>query len=167
MRTRRPSLLTAQSCQDLVAGEKQVTDSHSPARDAGSSSPQSLNLASPQLTTQSHGIDSTLLTTPSQSIDWIPLTTESQQSPALNHINYEAFEEFMLYFTQDTRLISTAWIPAAPFADNKFVFHSNCNDVQGFFSDHSRVLHSLSPPHALLVTENLFHNIKVYFENSC
>lgn len=31
----------------------------------------------------------------------------------------------------------------------------------------SRVLQSPSPPQALLVLENLFYNIKVYFENSC
>ncbi|KAH8587637.1 hypothetical protein B0O99DRAFT_641252 [Bisporella sp. PMI_857] len=30
-----------------------------------------------------------------------------------------------------------------------------------------RVSHSPSPPQVLLVSENLFHNIKVYFENSC
>jgi hypothetical protein len=108
-------------------------------------------------------------------------TTESQQSPALNYINYEAFEqpmasvrdpdrsyniqpetnqsdqgmssrlrlrdeEFIPYFNQDAGLISTACIPAAPFADK---------------------LHSPSPPQALLVAEDLFHNIEVYFENSC
>lgn len=60
-----------------------------------------------------------------------------------------------------------AWIPTAPFADNEFVFQFNHNDVQGFFSDRSRVLYSPSPPQALLVSENLFYNIKVYFENSC
>jgi hypothetical protein len=38
---------------------------------------------------------------------------------------------------------------------------------KGFVSDCSRVSHSPSPPQALLVSENLFHNIKVYFENSC
>jgi hypothetical protein len=37
----------------------------------------------------------------------------------------------------------------------------------GFFSDRSRVSHSPSPPQALLVSENLLYNIKVYFENSC
>ena len=56
---------------------------------------------------------------------------------------------------------------AAPFADNEFVFRFNRNDVQGFFSDRSRLSHSPSPPQALLVSENLFHNIKVYFGNSC
>ncbi|KAL2044541.1 hypothetical protein ABVK25_012394 [Lepraria finkii] len=40
-------------------------------------------------------------------------------------------------------------------------------DDQGFVSDRSRVSHSPSPPQALLVSENLFHNIRVYFENSC
>ena len=75
-------------------------------------------------------------------------------------------EEIVLYSTQDAGLISTAWIPAAPFADNEVVFHSNHNDVPGFLSDRSRVVHSPSPPQALLAVENLFHNIKVYFENS-
>jgi len=37
----------------------------------------------------------------------------------------------------------------------------------GFVSDCSRVSHSPSPPQALLVSEKLFHNIKVYFENTC
>lgn len=35
--------------------------------------------------------------------------------------------------------------------------------VRGFFSDP----HSPFPPQALLVSENLVHNIKLYFENSC
>jgi len=57
------------------------------------STTQSQSIDSTPPTTQSQSIDSTLPTTPSQSIDWIPPTTESQQSPALNHINYEAFEQ--------------------------------------------------------------------------
>ena len=75
--------------------------------------------------------------------------------------------ECIPYSTQDARLISTALISAAPFADNEFVSPPNCNDVQGFFSDRSRVIHSPSPPQVLLVAEKLFHNIKVYFEDSC
>ena len=55
-------------------------------------------------------------------------------------------EEFIPYFTQDAGLISTACIPAVPFTDK---------------------LHSPSPPQALLVAEDLFHNIKIYSENSC
>jgi hypothetical protein len=38
---------------------------------------------------------------------------------------------------------------------------------KGFVSDRSRVLHSPSPPQTLLVSEKLFHNIQVYFENTC
>lgn len=34
-------------------------------------------------------------------------------------------------------------------------------------SEHSKVSHSPSPPQALLVSEKLFYNIKVYFEISC
>jgi hypothetical protein len=52
-------------------------------------------------------------------------------------------------------------------ADGSVSSISSCNDVQGFFSDRSSVSHSPSPPQALLVSENLFHNIIVYFENSC
>ena len=75
--------------------------------------------------------------------------------------------EYISYFTQDAGLISTASISAAPFANNKFVSSPNCNDVQGFFSDRFRVMHSSSPTQVLVVAEELFHNIKVYFENSC
>ena len=76
-------------------------------------------------------------------------------------------QEFVPYFTKDARLISTASISAAPFADIESVSIPNCNDVQGFFSDSSRVMHSPSPPQVLLVAEKLYHNIKVYFEDSC
>lgn len=62
-----------------------------------------------------------------------------------------------------TSLVNPRCARAAPFADNEFVSQLNRNDVRGFFSDP----HSPSPPQALLVSENLFHNIKVYFENSC
>ncbi|CAG8982691.1 hypothetical protein HYALB_00000972 [Hymenoscyphus albidus] len=49
------------------------------------------------------------------------------------------------------------WIPAAPFADNGFVFQFN----------RSKVSNSPSSPQALLVLESLFYNIKIYFETSC
>jgi hypothetical protein len=62
-----------------------------------------------------------------------------------------------------TSLVNPRCARASPFADNEFVFQLNRNDVRGFFSDP----HSPSPPQALLVSETLFHNIKVYFENSC
>ncbi|KAM7209848.1 hypothetical protein V8F06_014768, partial [Rhypophila decipiens] len=62
-----------------------------------------------------------------------------------------------------TSLINPRCAGAAPFADNEFVFRLNRNNVRGFFSE----LHSPSPPQALLVSENLLYNIKVYFENSC
>jgi hypothetical protein len=38
---------------------------------------------------------------------------------------------------------------------------------KGFVSDRSRVSHSPSPPQALLVSEKLFYNIRVYFEGTC
>lgn len=38
---------------------------------------------------------------------------------------------------------------------------------KGFVSDRSRVSHSPSLPQALLVSEKLFYNIQVYFENTC
>jgi hypothetical protein len=62
-----------------------------------------------------------------------------------------------------TSLVNPRCPRAAPFADNELRFQLNRNDVRGFFSD----LRSSSPPQALLISENLFHNIKVYFENSC
>ena len=67
---------------------------------------------------------------------------------------------------KDARLISTASISTAPFADNEFVSIPNCNDVRGFFSNRSRVIHSPSPPQVLLVAEELYRNIKVYFKGS-
>ena len=180
---KRPCLPTPRSRQDLIAGEEQAADSHSPARDTRSSSFQSDSFAS------------------------TPLITESQQSLTLNRINYKVVEqpvasaqdrnrsynlqpgtnqlekgmssrllirerqqqsgECIPYSTQDAGLISTASISAAPFAVNEFVSPPNCNDVQGFFSDRFRVMHSPSPPQVLLVAEELFHNIKVYFEDSC
>ena len=68
---------------------------------------------------------------------------------------------------KDARLISTASISTAPFADNEFVSIPNCNEVRGFFSNRSRVMHSPSPPQVLLVAEELYRNIKVYFKDSC
>ncbi|OIW24604.1 hypothetical protein CONLIGDRAFT_692027 [Coniochaeta ligniaria NRRL 30616] len=62
-----------------------------------------------------------------------------------------------------TSLVNPRCVRIAPFADNEFVFQLNRSDVRGFFSDP----HSPSPPQALLVSENLFYNIRVYFENSC
>ncbi|KAL9083767.1 MAG: hypothetical protein Q9165_008377 [Trypethelium subeluteriae] len=52
-------------------------------------------------------------------------------------------------------------------ADDELVLQFNRNDLQGFFPDCSRVSHSPPPPQILLIPENLFRNIKVYFENSC
>ncbi|KAK4068499.1 hypothetical protein Purlil1_13795 [Purpureocillium lilacinum] len=52
---------------------------------------------------------------------------------------------------------------AAPFGDNEFACQPNYTDVRKYFSDP----HLLSPPQVLLVPENLFYDIKVYFENSC
>ena len=69
--------------------------------------------------------------------------------------------------TQDVDIISTLSLSADPFADNEFVSSPNRNDVQGFISDRFRVMHPPSPPQVLLVAEELFRNIKVYFEDSC
>ncbi|KAK2021891.1 hypothetical protein LX32DRAFT_223030 [Colletotrichum zoysiae] len=62
-----------------------------------------------------------------------------------------------------TSLVNPRCATVFPFAGNEFVFQLSRNDVPGLFSDP----HSPSPPQALLVSENLFHIIKVYFENSC
>ncbi|WQF76999.1 Putative tetratricopeptide-like helical domain superfamily [Colletotrichum destructivum] len=62
-----------------------------------------------------------------------------------------------------TSLVNTRCATAAPFADNEFIFRLNGHGGPGFFSNP----HSPSPPEALLVSENLFHTIKAYFENSC
>jgi len=89
----RPCLPTPRSRQDLVAGEEQAVDHYALPRNAASSPFQSDSFASTPSTTQSHGIDSTPSTTPRQSTNSTTSTTGSQQSPALNHINYEAFEQ--------------------------------------------------------------------------
>ena len=68
---------------------------------------------------------------------------------------------------KDARLISAASISTAPSAYNESVSIPNCNDVRRFFFNRSGVMHSLSPPQALLVAEELFYNIKVYFKDSC
>ncbi|KAK2805975.1 hypothetical protein FQN50_005990 [Emmonsiellopsis sp. PD_5] len=54
-----------------------------------------------------------------------------------------------------------------PFAGNERVSQFDCNDTQGSFFNHSYVPLSPSPPQSLLISENLFHNIKIYFSNSC
>ncbi|KAF1970868.1 hypothetical protein BU23DRAFT_200532 [Bimuria novae-zelandiae CBS 107.79] len=61
----------------------------------------------------------------------------------------------------------TTRIPTASFPDNESVFLWKFNDPQGFIPGCSRVLRSPSPPQDLLVAEDLFHNIKVYFRDSC
>ncbi len=76
-------------------------------------------------------------------------------------------EEFISYFTQDVELIFTTWVSTISFVDNEFVFLFNHNDVQEFFFDRFRVLHSLSSSQTLLIAKTLFHNIKIYFENFC
>ena len=68
---------------------------------------------------------------------------------------------------KDARLISTASISTVPFADNEFVSIPNCNDVRGFFSNRFRVMHSPSSLQVLLVAEELYRNIKIYFKDSC
>lgn len=68
---------------------------------------------------------------------------------------------------KDIWFIFTVSISTVSFVDNEFVFISNCNDVRGFFSNCFRVLYSLSLPQVLLVAEELYRNIKVYFKDSC
>jgi hypothetical protein len=46
-------------------------------------------------------------------------------------------------------------------------FFFNRNEIQEFFFDRFRVLHSSSSSQTLLIAKTLFHNIKIYFENSC
>lgn len=174
----RPCLPTPRS----RAGEEQAADSHSPARDTRLSSFQSDSFASTPSTTESqqsltlNRINYEVVEQPvasaqdlNQSYNLQPGTNQSEQgmSSRLLMREQQQSEEFVPYFTKDARLISTASISAAPFADNEFVSIPNCNDVQGFFSDRSRVMHSPSPPQVLLVAEELYHNIKVYFEDSC
>ena len=69
--------------------------------------------------------------------------------------------------TQEPGLIFNATVSTAPSADNESVSPPRCNDVQGFFSDRSRMMHSLAPPQVLLVAEELLHKVKAYFEDSC
>ena len=76
-------------------------------------------------------------------------------------------EEFVPYFIKNGRLISTASISAALFADSEFISILYRNDIQGFFSDRSRVIYSPFPPQVLLVPEELYYNIKIYFKESC
>ncbi|KAF1999270.1 hypothetical protein P154DRAFT_621125 [Amniculicola lignicola CBS 123094] len=61
----------------------------------------------------------------------------------------------------------TTRIPAASFPDIESVLLGKCNNFQGFIPDRSRELRSLFPPQTLLVPENLFRNVKVYFQDSC
>lgn len=166
----RPCLPTPRS----RAGEEQAADSHSPARDTRLSSFQSDSFASTPSTTESQQsltlncINYEVVEQPAYNLQ--PGTNQSEQgmsSRLLMRERQQQSEEFVPYFTKDARLVSTASISAAPFADNEFFSIPNCNDVQGFFSDRSRVMHSPSPPQVLLVAEELYHNIKVYFEDSC
>jgi len=64
-------------------------------------------------------------------------------------------------------VVSTASLVVAPFANNESDFVFNPDEVQGFSSDRSRVLRSPSPLQALSIPEMLFHNMKIYFEDSC
>ncbi len=167
----------------LRAEEKQAADNYFSARDTKLSSFQSDSFASTPSTTESqqsltlNRINYKMVEQPvasaqdlNQSYNLQPGTNQSEQgmsSRLLMRERQQQSEEFVPYSTKDARLISTASRSAAPFADNEFVSIPNCNDVQGFFSDRSRVMHSPSPPQVLLVPEELYHNIKVYFEDSC
>ena len=138
------------SCHNLVAREKQVIDNHPLAHDTGYSSTQSLNLASPQS------------------------TIESQQSPALNHVNYKASEQpvdptLSYNINHDTNQSDQRLRERQQQSEKSegFIPFISRDDIQELISYRSRVFHSLSPSKALFVAENLFHTIKVYFENSC
>ncbi|PVH81966.1 hypothetical protein DL98DRAFT_514339 [Cadophora sp. DSE1049] len=67
----------------------------------------------------------------------------------------------------DAAMVSTTWTPASPFLDHDFVIQLHSDDIDSFFCKRSGVLHSPSPPRTLLVSENMLHSIKAYFENSC
>jgi hypothetical protein len=132
-----------------------------------SSWPQSDSFASTPSTTPSQCIDSTPITTPSttpsQSIESTPSIPESQQSLTLNCINYEAVEQPVASSQDPDR--SYGIQPEINQSDQDIssrlrLRHRDDDDVQG-------LLHSTSPPQALLVPESLFRITKVYFENSC
>ena len=66
-----------------------------------------------------------------QSYNLQPGTNQSEQgmSSRLLMRERQQSEEFVPYSTKDARLISTASISAASFADNEFFSIPNCNDV--------------------------------------
>ena len=171
----RPCLPTPRS----RAGEQQAADGHSPARDTRLSSFQSDSFASTPSTTESPQslalkcINYEVIEQPvasaqdlNQSYNLQPGTNQSEQRMS-SRLPMRESEELVSYSNEDARPISTASISAAPFADNEFVSISSCNDIQEFFSDRSKMMHSPSPPQILLIAEELYHNIKIYFENSC
>ncbi|KAF2731541.1 hypothetical protein EJ04DRAFT_365458 [Polyplosphaeria fusca] len=64
-------------------------------------------------------------------------------------------------------LVSSGCPSTAPFADNGTFSSFNSVDDQILLVDRSRVSYAPTPPRSLLVLENLFHNVKVYFESIC
>ena len=135
----------SRSRQDLVAGEEQAADSHSPARDTRSFLFQSDSFASTASIMESQQsltlncINYEVVKQPmasaqdlNQSYNLQPGTNQLQQEMSLRLLMQERQQqsgEYILYFTQDSGLISTASIFAALFADKEFVSSLDCNDV--------------------------------------
>jgi hypothetical protein len=84
--------------------------------------------------------------------------TEGQKSLGLSHINYEGL------IPQYAGIMR---MPAASFTDNELVFPCNPNGFQGPMRNCPRVLYSPSPPQSILVANNLFLNVEMYFRDSC
>jgi hypothetical protein len=95
---------------------------------------------------------------------------EGQQSLSLRYINDKRFHQVVTnegpYVSQYAGPMTATRIPAAPFADNEYVFPIR-NDFQDFILDCSRAFCSPSQPQALSDAENLFRNVSVYFRDSC
>ena len=179
----QPVVATTAGTNTVVSGLDTEEVDSSPARDTRSSSFQSDSFASTPSITESqqsltlnrinYEVVEQLVASAqdlNRSYNLQPGTNQLEQgmsSRLLMRERQQQSGECIPDFTQDAGLIPTASISAAPFADNEFVSPPNCNDVQGFFSDPSRMMHSPSPPQFLLVAEELFYNIKVYFEDSC
>jgi len=167
----------------LRAEKKQAADSYSLARDTRLSSFQSNSFASILSTTKSqqsltlncinYKIIEQSVTSAQDLNQLYNLQSGTNQlkqkmsSRLLMQERQQQNKEFVSYFTKNARLISTTSISAVLFVDNKFVFISNCNNVQEFFFDCFRVMHLLSLFQILLVAEKLYYNVKIYFENSC
>ena len=179
---KKPCLPTFRSRQDLVAWEEQAADNRSPARDTRSSSFQSDSFASTSSITESQ--QSLTLNRINYEVIEQPVTSAQDLNrlynlqPGTNQLKQGISSRLLMrerqqqkgqcisYFIQNVGLIFTASVSAASFVDNQFISPFNCNDVQEFFSFRFRVMHSSFLFQVLLVAEKLFHNIKIYFQDS-